>query len=274
MGPTSALVSYYGYRYYDPVTGRWPSKDPIKEQGGVNLYGFVGNDGVDMIDLLGLAIKAIQVGDEPGKQSDVLEKEFQEQTVEQSNSDATEFEKKINAMSDDDFKKITKDGIAIIIHVDESGKFLEDPKKIIVKATKQEVLKWAGYEKSSSHKFIQESDNLTLDDVKAEAIKLKGNEDYDYDSFGLTIHGLPKKGVRLSANHRDTHANAKKIVDAVKFFEFKSLISCGAPPTEEYVTADLRGFDVDGWDVKKCAPSFRPAQIGFKLEGANPPPHE
>ena len=45
---------YYGYRYYDPVTGRWPSRDPIEEAGGVNLYGFVGNNGVNQIDLLGL----------------------------------------------------------------------------------------------------------------------------------------------------------------------------------------------------------------------------
>jgi RHS repeat-associated protein len=45
---------YYGYRYYDPVTGRWPSRDPIEEAGGMNLYGFVGNDGVNRIDRLGL----------------------------------------------------------------------------------------------------------------------------------------------------------------------------------------------------------------------------
>jgi RHS repeat-associated protein len=45
---------YYGYRYYDPVTGRWPSRDPIQERGGVNLYGFVGNDGIFYWDLLGL----------------------------------------------------------------------------------------------------------------------------------------------------------------------------------------------------------------------------
>lgn len=43
----------YGYRYYDPVTGRWPSRDPIQEQGGVNLYGFVGNDPVRRIDVIG-----------------------------------------------------------------------------------------------------------------------------------------------------------------------------------------------------------------------------
>ena len=44
---------YYGYRYYDPVTGRWPSRDPIGERGGVNLYGFVGNNGINTHDILG-----------------------------------------------------------------------------------------------------------------------------------------------------------------------------------------------------------------------------
>jgi RHS repeat-associated protein len=45
---------YYGYRYYDPITGRWPSRDPIEEIGGVNLYGFVYNSPLSWIDLLGL----------------------------------------------------------------------------------------------------------------------------------------------------------------------------------------------------------------------------
>lgn len=50
--PGSDLL-YYGYRYYDPVTGRWPSRDPIEEDGGVNVYGFVGNDGANQWDNLG-----------------------------------------------------------------------------------------------------------------------------------------------------------------------------------------------------------------------------
>ena len=45
---------YYGHRYYDPKHGRWLSRDPIGEGGGVNLYGFVGNDGVNRSDYLGL----------------------------------------------------------------------------------------------------------------------------------------------------------------------------------------------------------------------------
>jgi RHS repeat-associated protein len=50
---TGTGLLYYGYRYYDPKTGKWPSRDPIEEEGGVNLYGFVGNDGVNRWDYLG-----------------------------------------------------------------------------------------------------------------------------------------------------------------------------------------------------------------------------
>jgi RHS repeat-associated protein len=41
---------YYGFRYYDPSTGRWLSRDPIGEAGGVNLSGFVGNDPANAAD--------------------------------------------------------------------------------------------------------------------------------------------------------------------------------------------------------------------------------
>ena len=46
-------VTYYGFRYYDPVTGRWPNRDPIRERGGLNLYGMVGNGPVNYWDYLG-----------------------------------------------------------------------------------------------------------------------------------------------------------------------------------------------------------------------------
>lgn len=39
--------------HYDPNIGRWLSRDPIMEEGGVNLYGFIDNDGVNHIDALG-----------------------------------------------------------------------------------------------------------------------------------------------------------------------------------------------------------------------------
>src|SRR5689334_7907191 len=45
---------YYGYRYYNPSTGRWPNRDPIGEWGGVNLYGMVENNPISLIDYWGL----------------------------------------------------------------------------------------------------------------------------------------------------------------------------------------------------------------------------
>ena len=49
-------VLYYGFRYYVPKTGRWPSRDPIAERGGINLYVFALNNGINQIDLLGLSL--------------------------------------------------------------------------------------------------------------------------------------------------------------------------------------------------------------------------
>jgi len=48
----SGLV-YYGARYYSPGLGRFINRDPIEEGGGLNLYGFCGNDGVNGFDVLG-----------------------------------------------------------------------------------------------------------------------------------------------------------------------------------------------------------------------------
>ena len=47
-------LAYYGYRYYSPEMGRWISRDPIGEDGGANLYGFVKNDIPNNHDRLGL----------------------------------------------------------------------------------------------------------------------------------------------------------------------------------------------------------------------------
>jgi hypothetical protein len=45
--------SNLAHAFYDPGHGRWVSRDPIEERGGVNLYGFVTNDSIAHIDYLG-----------------------------------------------------------------------------------------------------------------------------------------------------------------------------------------------------------------------------
>jgi len=44
----------YPLRPYSPTLGRFLTRDPIEEDGGLNLYAFVGNNPVDRVDPLGL----------------------------------------------------------------------------------------------------------------------------------------------------------------------------------------------------------------------------
>jgi len=50
---TASGMFFYGFRYYDPVTGRWPSRDPIGENGGINIYHYVWNDPINWYDPFG-----------------------------------------------------------------------------------------------------------------------------------------------------------------------------------------------------------------------------
>jgi RHS repeat-associated protein len=52
VGPTLAP-----FRLYNAQLGRWISRDPIGEQGGMNLYGYVGNDPVNAVDPTGFFLE-------------------------------------------------------------------------------------------------------------------------------------------------------------------------------------------------------------------------
>jgi RHS repeat-associated protein len=53
-------LSYFGYRHYSPAIGRWMTRDPLGPQGGLNLYGFSGNNPVNRFDPNGLAYFAFR----------------------------------------------------------------------------------------------------------------------------------------------------------------------------------------------------------------------
>lgn len=54
-----ALV-YYNFRHYNPMDGRWISRDPIAEDGGRNLYAFLRNNLTTNFDWLGNAFYGVQ----------------------------------------------------------------------------------------------------------------------------------------------------------------------------------------------------------------------
>lgn len=53
---------YYGFRWYSSYNGRWLSRDPIVEQGGLNLFSFVENTPVTETDSTGLTILRFNYG--------------------------------------------------------------------------------------------------------------------------------------------------------------------------------------------------------------------
>jgi len=55
------LVYYSPGRFYSPPWGGWLNRDPIEEDGGPNLYGFVRNDPIQLIDPFGLAWEILRV---------------------------------------------------------------------------------------------------------------------------------------------------------------------------------------------------------------------
>ena len=74
----------YLYRYYSPETGRWLSRDPIREAGGRNLYAFVANDPVNRVDLWGLC------GSDGGSEVAMLAEKFYQSAMDKARGSRAE----------------------------------------------------------------------------------------------------------------------------------------------------------------------------------------
>ncbi|MCW3110043.1 MAG: Peptidase bacteriocin processing, partial [Segetibacter sp.] len=56
------------FRIYDANLGRWLSKDPIEESGGLNFYSYVNQNPVNLIDILGLKASCANTCDDEGEE--------------------------------------------------------------------------------------------------------------------------------------------------------------------------------------------------------------
>ncbi len=73
---------YYNYRFYDPSNGKWLSRDPIEEDGGKSLYGFVHNDVINYYDKFGLVVTMNNI---QSKAKELNEKRRKRQEAEKKN---------------------------------------------------------------------------------------------------------------------------------------------------------------------------------------------
>jgi RHS repeat-associated protein len=82
---TGFCTAISGHRYYSPTLGRFINRDPVEETGGLNLYGFCGNNSVNRWDMLGQTPTVIQWMDDDVDYNRDAIREYHKTWQEQSN---------------------------------------------------------------------------------------------------------------------------------------------------------------------------------------------
>jgi hypothetical protein len=63
--PLLLLLVESAHAFYNPEIGRWVNRDPLGEEGGVNLYVFINNNPTTDMDAFGLLKAQLQVNMQP-----------------------------------------------------------------------------------------------------------------------------------------------------------------------------------------------------------------
>ena len=256
----------YGLRPYNPSTGRWLSRDPIGEKGGVNLYGFVGNQSPNLWDKLGLHAQILFALNFSGDEIDSNTFDSATKNLKAKIEKAAATRRELEAMSDEDFKNATRGGIFFYWYLDKNGLMQKKAKKIKVDADKAKLISWIKFEEASAIKKVETGPTLTATALIEEISKMKGNKEYDFDSAQLVIHGVKGKGGRLG-NDKDADrvpfADLEKALNGLSDFESRALTSCGAN-NGLFAKDHIKGF-LDEWNPKECTLTITPIQAGHEL---------
>ena len=166
---------YYGYRYYSPSLGRWISRDPIRENGGANLFAFCRNASSFCIDPVGSIVICFSAAKDNDDEGDVVD--FQSYLTTQK-SNIQEFADQIKLLvSDEMFRELQKMNSITFNNVP----FTDTKERFLTKIRRELQSRY----QPSIHKDIH---SLIEDVGKSAAFLLE-----PYDMIGVIIHGEPNK---------------------------------------------------------------------------------
>jgi len=163
---TLGLV-YYNYRHYNPVIGRWMSREPEE---GEDIYLYGDNSPIDEYDFLGLRVYVI---DNRGKQSRQKEREIGEIAFRKSRKIAEEFYCYVKNMPDGEFMRLSRCGCI---------KFNGEP----FKGTKSDYLRAIEREKDNQYHLLKGRGRAEVEKLLADAA---GSQHSPYDVILVAVHG-------------------------------------------------------------------------------------
>jgi RHS repeat-associated protein len=188
---------YYGHRYYSPSTGRWPNRDPIGIDGGLNPYAFVGNAPTLFIDPLGLrpltAAEQAAIAHMRSLQTAIAANPADKKVADKIGSFITDFTAQVAAIPDNqkDPANVAIASTAIVIWDSDSDKFNRE----------------AGKEKNtpvSGLTTLKKEINITCNYYVADVIQRATGENLGKKSWSGNVwppvandYATPKKDARL-----------------------------------------------------------------------------
>ncbi len=266
-------VTYYGYRWYDPLTGRWPSRDPIKEEGGVNLYGFVGNSGINAWDKLGLYASVLMIGNFEGNRGDAQRLEAMKLELATAIGFQRALRSELEGMTDEEFKQRTCDGIFASWFLDDTGLINDDSTMNEVHVGRTALIQWLIWEESSSVSSLQTGNELIKEEV-FDAIRSmpSGSSDYQFDSVQVLMHGNRGRGAWIGGptgpegdHRRIPFDSLRQVLDEGQHFQSRALSSCGANEPQFCTEFLLAAPHYWTEDYKNKTLTFTPIQAGHTL---------
>lgn len=197
----NAQLYYYGYRYYDPVTGRWPSRDPIEEQGGDNLHGFAFNDPLDYIDVLGNAPKIVRQQQTNRRRQENETNRRNNEVNSENRSKTEDVIDKVNENSEGEIRKELPDRLKNTPENDVS-KILDDPKKGVWDVGRRKIAESTGRRRCEvliNESGIPSGCGCCIFGVKSWRVLVGGiDHPAEFMFVGATVHKMPNKDCKPS----------------------------------------------------------------------------